>query len=176
MDGGAGRKTGLRPGFGLIRVIFLVWQRWFWPSAIRLPFCTRKSSFKLMTAVEAQWSPAKHLILGDDPQLRVFAEVAVWYKKLELFRKGEDQRMFLQEPTAEDLTVHKSLLQRLIADGDHLLSLVRQVGLPENSESITTESLAATVELLHADFRGWHEPMSRERRAELMQEVFPDVT
>ena len=45
-----------------------------------------------MTALEAQWTPAKHFILGDDPQLRLYAEAAVWLKKIELFRKGEDER------------------------------------------------------------------------------------
>ena len=62
-----------------------------------------------MTALEAQWSPVRHLILGDDPQLRLYAEISVWYKKLELFRKREDDRMVLHEPTPEDLAIHKSL-------------------------------------------------------------------
>src|SRR6266581_1142036 len=128
-----------------------------------------------MTAVEAKWSPAKHLILGDDPQLRLYAEAAVWLKKIELFRKGEDERMFVQEPTSEDLVVHKSLLQRLIVDGAHLLLLVDQVGLPDNTEGITSESVAATVELLRADYRGWHEPMPAEKRDHILREVFPDV-
>src|SRR3990172_6746832 len=128
-----------------------------------------------MTAVEAQWSPVKHLILGDDPQLRVYAEVSVWYKKLELFRKGEDDRLFLQEPTSEDLVVHKNLLQRLMADGEHLLSLIRQIGLPESIEGITPESVSATVELLGADYRGWHQPMPAETRERLLKEIFPDV-
>jgi hypothetical protein len=125
--------------------------------------------------LEAQWSPAKHLILGDDPQLRVYAEVSVWYKKIELFRKGEDERMFRHDPTPEDLAVHKSLLQRLLADGEHLLSLIRQIGLPENIEGITAESVAATVELLGADYRGWHEPMPAEQRERILREVFPEV-
>ena len=128
-----------------------------------------------MTTLEAQWSPVKHLILGDDPPLRVYAEVAVWLKKIELFRKGEDQRMFLQDPIPEDLAVHKALLQRLVADGDHLLSLVCQIGLPGNVEGITQESVAATLELLRADYRGWHEPMPAEQRAQILREVFPDV-
>ncbi len=128
-----------------------------------------------MTMLEAQWIPAKHLILGDEPQLRLYGEAAVWLKKIELFRKGEDERMFLQEPTPEDLTVHKSLLQRLIADGDHLLSLVSQIGLPQNVEGITSESLAATVELLRSDYRGWHDPMPAEKRRQILREVFPDV-
>ena len=112
--------------------------------------------------------------MGDDPQLRVFAEISLWYKKIELFRKGEDERMFLHDPTPEDLTVHKSLLQRLIADGEHLLSLVRQVGLPESTDGITLESAAATLELLQADYRGWHAPMPAERRQCILTAAFPD--
>jgi hypothetical protein len=128
-----------------------------------------------MTAMEAQWGAAKHLILGDDPQLRVFAEAAVWLKKLETFRKGENQRMFDQEPTPEDLALHRSLLQRLIADGEHLLSLISQLGFPENTEGISGESLAATIELLRADYRGRHEPMAKEKRDQILNHVFPDV-
>ena len=127
-----------------------------------------------MTAVETQWIPARHLILGDDPQLRVFADISIWYKKIELFRKGEDERMFLHEPTPEDLAVHKSLLQRLIADGEHLLSLVRQVGLPENRDEITLESAAATLELLQADYRGWHDSMPPEQKQRILA-AFTDV-
>jgi hypothetical protein len=128
-----------------------------------------------MTTMEAQWGVAKHLILGDDPQLRLYADALVWLKKLEAFRKGEDERMLTPDPSPEDRAVHKSLLQRLIADGDHLLSLVAQAGLPENVEGITTESLAATVEMLRADYRGWHQPMPAEQRTQLLKEIFPDV-
>jgi hypothetical protein len=142
---------------------------------LTLPADAGRASLQGMTAVEAQWIPAKHLILGDDPQLRVFAEISLWYKKIELFRKGEDERMFLHEPTPEDLAVHKSLLQRLMADGEHLLSLVRQIGLPENADDITLESAAATLEMLQADYRGWHEPMPTERRQQILKAAFPDV-
>lgn len=129
-----------------------------------------------MTISQAQWSPAKHLILGDDPQLRVYAEAAVWFKKIELFRKGENERMIGDDPALEDLEVHKSLLQRLIADGEHLLLLIRQIGLPQSAEGITPEAVTATLELLRADFRGWHEPMSPERREHILREAFPDLS
>ena len=129
-----------------------------------------------MTPIEAQWGAAKHLILGDDAQLTLFGEAAVWLKKLETFRKGEDERMFMRDPAPEDLAIHKSLLQRLIADGEHLLSLVAQIGLPDNVEQISHASLNATVELLRADYRGWHEPMSPEKRALILQGAFPDVS
>ena len=115
------------------------------------------------------------MILGEDPQLRVYAEASVWFKKIELFRRGEDQRMFLQEPTAEDLTVHRGLLQRLIADGDHLLLLIQQVGWPVNIEGVKPEDVAAALETLRDTYRGWHEPVSAQRRAQILKEVFPDV-
>ena len=134
-----------------------------------------RSRLSFMTALEAQWSPAKLVILGDDPQLRVYAEVSVWYQKLELFRKGEDQRMFVQEPTSEDLAVHRSLLQRLIADGEHLVSLIQHIGLPENTEGITPQSVAATLEAIRADYRGWHEPMLAEQRERILRQVFREV-
>jgi len=129
-----------------------------------------------MTALEAQWNPVRHLILGDDPQLRIFEEVSVWYRKIDVFRKGEDLRMFVQQPTQEDLAVHKSLLQRLIADGEHLVSLIQMFGLPENAQEMTPQSVGATVEALRADYRGWHEPMAPEKRQQLLKVLFPDVT
>jgi hypothetical protein len=128
-----------------------------------------------MTAAEAQWSPVQNLILGEDPQSPVYAETPLWLKKIRAFRKVEDERMFLREPTREDLAAHKTLLQRLIADGEYLLPLGAQAGLPENVEGATPESLAATVELLRADYRGWHEPMPPEKRDQMLREVFPDV-
>jgi hypothetical protein len=41
---------------------------------------------------------------------------------------------------------------------------------------ITAESLAAAVELLQADYRGWHEPMPSEKREQILRAVFPDVS
>ena len=128
-----------------------------------------------MTAVEAQWSPAEHLILGEDPQVRLYAEISVWFKKIELFRKGEDERMFQRDPAPEDLAVHKRLVQRVVADGEHFKLLVGQVGLPENLEGIKPEDLAAMVETLRDDYRGWHEPMPADQRKRLLREVFPEV-
>jgi hypothetical protein len=128
-----------------------------------------------MTALEAQWTPVQHLILGEDPQLRLYAEVSVWFKKIEFFRKGEDERMFLQQPTPEDLVVHRSLLQRLITDGDHLKSLIHDIGLPENIEGIKPEDVSAMIETLRDTYRGWHEPVPAQQREQVLREVFPDV-
>ena len=128
-----------------------------------------------MTAVEQQWTPASHLILGDDPQQHVFKEVTDWFKKVQLFRQQEDESMFRREPTGEDLAIHKHLLQRLMLDGQHLLSLIRQAGWTENRQGIAPEAVAVEIETLRDTFRGWHEPMPQAERKRMMQELFPHV-
>jgi len=125
--------------------------------------------------VDAQWSPVKHLILGDDPQQRVYQEVVDWFRKVRVFRAQEDERMFVHEPTDADLAMHKSLLQRLMADGEHLVSLILQIGLPEDSKGITSEAVVVEIETLRDTYRGWHEPMRKEERERMMKATFPDV-
>jgi len=84
--------------------------------------------------------------------------------------------MYRHEPSAEDLEIHKSLVLRLMADGEHLLQLVQQsAGLIQNPENIKTEDLNAAVESLRDTYRGWHEPMSANRRQEILRDVFRDI-
>src|SRR5260221_9498080 len=112
------------------------------------------------------------IILGPDPQLALYGEVVVWFHKVELFRHEEEQRLFRQAPGQEDLSLHKELLLRLIADGEHLVRLIEQHGLLANSEGVTAEDSKATLQNLRADYRGWHEPMPTEQKADILSEVF----
>jgi len=108
--------------------------------------------------------------------LVLYGEGSVWFHKLQIFREREEERMYRQEPSAEDLEIHKSLVLRLVADGEHLLQLIRQsAGLIQNPEQIKTEDLAAAVESLRDTYRGWHEPLSANRRADILKGVFRDV-
>src|SRR4051794_28772014 len=129
------------------------------------------------STAEMNWTPTKQAILGSDADLALYGEISVWFHKLDLFRKDENLRTFLQEPSPEDLQIHKRLILRLIADGEHLLGLIRQSdGLPENREKIKESDLAAAVEDLRATYRGWHEPMSSQRRNEILSAVFGNVS
>jgi len=85
---------------------------------------------QMPTTAEMEWTPTKQAILGSDPEMVLYSEVSLWFHKLELFRKGENDRMYLQDPIAKDIEIHKTLLQRLITDGEHLLSIVKQSGRP----------------------------------------------
>ena len=130
----------------------------------------------MSSTAEMNWTPATQAILGSNADLALYGEVSVWFHKLDLFRKDENQRMFLQQPGAEDLQIHKRLILRLIADGEHLLGLIGQAsGLAENPEKIKQTDLAAAVNDLRDTYRGWHEPMSVQRRKDVLTAVFGNV-
>jgi hypothetical protein len=124
------------------------------------------------TDPRANWGSVAQLILGPGPQLALYGEAVIWFHKVELFRREEEHRMFDQSPTPGDLALHKDLLLRLIADGEHLTRLIEQHGFLPNTESISVDDLRATVQNLRADYRGWHEPMAAGQRAQVLAEVF----
>src|SRR5215467_3644864 len=117
---------------------------------------------------KANWASAAEVILGPDPQLALYGEAVIWFHKVELFRQREEERMFRQNPTTEDLALHKELLLRLIADGEHLSRLTEQHGFLSNAQGITNADLKATLQNLRADFRGWHEPLPPEQKAQIL--------
>ena len=96
----------------------------------------------------------------------------IWFHKVELFRREEEQRMSPETPSQDDLALHKQLLIRLIEDGEHLGRLIDHHGFMSNAEGITAEDLKATTRNLRADYRGWHEPMAPAEKAQVLREVF----
>lgn len=121
---------------------------------------------------EPAWLSASQVILGPDPALAVYGEAVVWLHKVELFRQEEAARMYRQEPSREDRALHQRLLERLIADGDHLTRLIGQHGLIANVQGLSAEDVQATLRSLGADYRGWHQPLSPEKRDSILREVF----
>lgn len=137
----------------------------------------RPSRFRIYLAhassrLKATLGSAAQVILGPDPQLALYGEAAVWFHKVELFRQEEEQRLYRQSPSTEDLSLHRQLLLRLVADGEHLARLIEQHGFLTNGEGIAAEDLKATLRNLRADYRGWHEPMPGPQQAQILREVF----
>jgi hypothetical protein len=123
-------------------------------------------------AQRRNWGSAVEVILGPAPQVALYGKVVVWFHKVELFRRQEEDRMYRQSPTPDDLALHKELLLRLMTDGEHLTRLIEHHGLLSNVEGITTEDVKATLLSLQADYRGWHQPMPDSKRAQILSEVF----
>ncbi len=118
------------------------------------------------------WGSVADVILGQAPELALYGEMVVWFHKVELFRREEENRMYRQHPSPEDLALHKELLLRLITDGDHLTRLIEQHGLLPNVEGVTLDDVKATISSLQADYRGWHQPTPDSQRAQIVRDVF----
>ena len=121
---------------------------------------------------KASWDSAAQVILGPDPQPALYGEAVVWFHKVELFRQQEEQTMFGQNPAPEDINLHRTLLLRLIDDGEHLVRLIDHHGFLANAQQITAADLKATLKNLWADYRGWHEPMPAAQKEQILREVF----
>ena len=98
-----------------------------------------------------------------------------WFKAVDLFRKAEDECMYLHDPTPEDLLQHRTWIANLIAEGEQLVRETRgRGGIPEGVVSFQLADLEATIESLRSDQRMWHhQTLSPERRRELLQALFP---
>jgi hypothetical protein len=85
------------------------------------------------------WGSAAEVILAPASQLALYGEAVVWFHKVELFRREEENRMYRQSPTPQDMALHKELLLRLVGEGEHLSQLIEQHGLLPNVEGVTKE-------------------------------------
>src|SRR6267142_4661576 len=126
----------------------------------------------------AQWQ-AVGLILDQnarDLQAKRYGrlqEVISWFKAIDLFRRAEMARLIERKPTPSDKRYHKTWLTALIAEGERLLTTLRQNGgLPRNQPGIKLSDIEATLEELYDTQAEWHGNLSPERRAALFKEIF----
>lgn len=101
-------------------------------------------------------------------------QIVAWFKAVELFRRAEDESMYLQDPTPEDLRHHQTWITSLIAEGQSLVSEARaQGGIPEGVVRFQLADVQATVESLRSDERMWHSStLTPEQRREMLKAVF----
>ena len=100
--------------------------------------------------------------------------LVAWFKAVELFRATEDERLYLNDPTQDDLRQHRTWIAGLIAEGERLVTEVQSKGgLPEGVVRFRLADVEATIEGLRADERMWHQnTVSPERRREILKAVF----
>ncbi len=97
----------------------------------------------------------------------------VWFKAIALFRSAEMERMIERDPSPADLRAHKTWLAQLQAEGERLVTQIRaDGGLPRNQARIKLSDVAATIEELGATRAQWHGEMTKQRKAELWENVF----
>jgi len=101
-------------------------------------------------------------------------DLVAWFKAVDLFRGIEAERLYLNEPTPEDLRQHRTWIYSLIAEGERLVTEVQaKGGLPEGVVCFKLPDVEATTESLRVAERMWHQnSLSTERRREILKSVF----
>ena len=100
-------------------------------------------------------------------------DVISWFKAIDLFRRAEMERLIERKPTPPDKRYHKTWLAALIAEGERLLTSLKQNGgLPRNQAGIKLSDIEATLEELYDTQAEWHGSLAPERRAALFIEIF----
>jgi hypothetical protein len=100
-------------------------------------------------------------------------EVVSWFKGIDLFRQAELEQMLERKPGPTDKRYHKTCLTALVAEGERLLTRIREEGhLPRNHPSIKLSDIEATVEELYDTQAEWHGSLKSEQRAALFNEIF----
>ena len=101
-------------------------------------------------------------------------DIVAWFKAVELFRAAEDEHLYINEPTPEDLRQHRTWIYSLMAEGERLVTEVQaKGGLPEGMVHFKLPDVEATIESLRVAERMWHQnSLSTERRREILKSVF----
>ncbi|MGZ5021486.1 MAG: hypothetical protein ACXWFY_02965 [Chthoniobacterales bacterium] len=125
------------------------------------------------------WIPA--LLLQADlekelaeKRLHLLRRLATWLSLITIFRRLEHEKMILSDPTARDYKYHKAMLSFIVGSGEILvLELESHKQIDSTHIGIPFESVTATLQELRYDLRMWHSDMTPERRAEILENVFP---
>ena len=124
------------------------------------------------------WIPA--LILQADlekelaeKRLHLLRRLSPWLSLINIFRRLEQDKMIVAEPTARDFKYHQAMLSFIVGSGEILvLELESHRQIDSVHIGMPFESVVATLQELRYDLRMWHSDMKEERRAEILQNVF----
>ncbi len=105
-----------------------------------------------------------------DRRYQLASEIVAWFKSLAMFRETEKELMILREPSAADLSFHKTVLALLIAEGQRLSAMMTE---PDFQASGTTRAdFEASLSHLYDTQAVWHADMTPERKTEILEGIF----
>lgn len=124
------------------------------------------------------WVALKIVLSEIDQELRdrrrhLLMKVAHWFLAIKLFRKFEDLRLFVGEPTDRDKEYHRYFLTQLMAGGELLLiDLRRQADVDPGSIGIQLADVEANLCYLRDCHAQWYTDLSPTQKADILKECF----
>ncbi len=96
-----------------------------------------------------------------------------WDLAVKEFRKMEQKRLLLQEPTETDLRHHAICLHMLLAMGHFLVSLAEDFSESDLAKfDMRHAQIKAYVEELEENFREWHHGFTEAEMTQLQSAIF----
>ena len=92
----------------------------------------------------------------------VAIRATLWLQQVDAFRDFEEDCLVTGVYDAQ-LDLHRSVLSRLIADGESLVFMATRVGAIKFPSGCTLEDIKATIDALHVTFRGQYGPKNSQQ-------------
>ncbi len=127
---------------------------------------------------ERDWSAVKLLVEELEQELaerrnHLLFRITAWCFALKVFKRVESEKMVVGQPLERDSKYHKALIAFLRGCGEVLLvELGAQQEIDSMQVGFSYADLAAMVEELKISEREWYGDMTKERRAEILNDVF----
>lgn len=105
--------------------------------------------------------------------LLLYARAFMWFHKIAAFRQAETQLLYKKSPSREIRSQHRQIVEMLIREGKELVRRIHAHGgliKPENGFSI--EDIQSAIEELENTQLQWHGGMSKNRKEEILNNVF----
>jgi len=127
---------------------------------------------------ERDWTAVRLLVEELEQELaqrrsHLLFRITGWYFALRVFKRVENEKIVLKQPSERDSKYHKAVLAFLRGCGDMLLiELSNQQEIDSERIGISYADFAAMIEDLKMTERERYGDMTQSRRAEILKDVF----
>lgn len=99
--------------------------------------------------------------------------ISNWLMTASIFKRFEERRLVLSDPTPQDRGQHRAALTQLLATGEKILiELGQRPEVDLAPIGVDQKNLAAAIHELRLNYSEWFSGMTEGRKREIMEEVF----
>jgi len=97
----------------------------------------------------------------------------MWFHKVADFRQAEMQLLYKKRPGAEIRSQHRQIIETLISEGKEIARRIRAGGgLIKPANGFSLQDVQSLIEELQNTQLQWNGGMSKNRKAEILKDIF----
>ena len=131
------------------------------------------------TVEQPDWVALKILLSELDEEMsrrrvHLLRRISLWLAAIQIFRRFEDDKMLVPDPSSRDKEYHRASLTSLLGFGETLLiELQASNSVDPTWIGIQVSDLSSSVETLRMNFFEWFSDMTPSRKAETEGDAWP---